>query len=139
MTADAIIRALELKPHPEGGHYRETWRQHADAEGASGSAIYYLLRAGERSQWHRFAGAELWHFYAGSPLELLISPQGAAVQRRVLGPDVLSGARPQVLVAADQWQSATTLGAWTLVGCTTAPAFEFEHFELAPEDWQPGT
>jgi predicted cupin superfamily sugar epimerase len=137
MTPDEIITALGLQPHPEGGHYRETWRhQNGDSRGA-GTAIYYLLQAGERSHWHRVDAAEVWHFYAGAPLQLLTAPEGGEVKRRVLGPNIAADEHPQLVVAPDEWQSAESLGEWTLVGCTVSPAFDFERFELAPKGWTP--
>lgn len=139
--ADTIIAALGLQPHPEGGSYVETWRSPAAAgERPASSAIYYLLRAGERSAWHRIDADETWHHYAGAPLHLSIA-DGAGTRapaEHVLGSDVTAGQRPQVVVPAGQWQSATSTGAWTLVGCTVAPAFRFEGFELAPPGWEPG-
>jgi len=141
MDADTITAVLGLRPHPEGGHYAETWRAPAGSGGrASGSAIYYLLRAGERSRWHRIDATEIWHHYAGAPLELALASgtSDRGLERHVLGPDVMAGQRPQLVVPASDWQSAVSLGAWTLVGCTVSPAFEFEGFELAAEGWQPG-
>ncbi len=139
--SDVIIRDLALKPHPEGGYYVETWRADAvEGERATGSAIYYLLRAGERSAWHRVDAVETWHFYAGSPLRLSIAePSGkGAPEWLTLGPDVRSGERPQIMVPERAWQSAVSLGVWTLAGCTVSPAFRFEGFELATEGWEPG-
>lgn len=137
VTPAEIIDALELLPHPEGGHYRETWR-HQDGENrGAGTSIYYLLQAGERSHWHRVDAAEAWHFYSGAPLELLTCPDGGEVVRHVLGPNIAVGERPQLLVAPNEWQAACSLGDWTLVGCTVSPAFEFDRFELAPEGWSP--
>jgi predicted cupin superfamily sugar epimerase len=134
-----IIALLDLQPHPEGGHFRETWRAAAaPGERAAGTAIYYLLQAGELSHWHRVDADELWHWYAGEPLALSISPDGRSTETLHLGPDLASGARPQRLVPAGAWQSAESLGAWTLVGCTVSPGFLFESFELAPEGWEPG-
>ena len=137
--ANAIIRALDLKPHPEGGHYRETFRD-MPADGGRGAmtAIYYLLQAGEVSAWHRVDAAEIWHFYAGAPLALTLSPDGHETRIVHLGPDILAGQRPQATVPPQCWQMAESLGAWTLVGCTVGPAFEFSGFELAPPDWRPG-
>jgi len=138
---DTIIAELGLQPHPEGGLYAETWRADARAaERPSGTAIYYLLRAGERSHWHRVDAAEAWHFYAGDPLALSIaSGSGAELpQRHVLGTDLIAGQRPQLIVPAGDWQAAESLGAWTLVGCTVSPGFRFEGFELAARDWEPG-
>jgi len=138
VTPSDIIAALELLPHPEGGHYRETWRhENGEARGA-GTSIYYLLQAAERSHWHRVDAAEIWHFYSGAPLELLTYAAGGDVKRHVLGPNIATGERPQVTVAPNEWQSACSLGSWTLVGCTVSPAFEFERFELAPPGWKPG-
>lgn len=131
-AAAALIAALGLRPHPEGGHYRETWRD-APAGGGrgAGTAIYYLLSAGEVSAWHRIDAAEIWHFYGGAPLALEIR-EGGATTRHVLGNDVAAGERPQIIVPARAWQTARSLGAWTLVGCTVSPAFDFAGFELAP-------
>jgi predicted cupin superfamily sugar epimerase len=136
MTADEIIRALNLEPHPEGGHFRETFRDDDGARGAS-TAIYYLLKQGERSHWHRVDAAEVWHFYAGDPLELALSADGRTTQKQLLGANLAKGERPQVIVPKHVWQSAKPLGAYTLVGCTVAPAFTFEGFEMAPPGWRP--
>jgi len=136
MTADDIIRALDLKPHPEGGHFRETFRDPDGARGAS-TAIYYLLKQGERSHWHRVDAAEVWHFYAGDPLELALSTDGHTTQTCVLGTNIANGEQPQIIVPKNVWQSAKPLGAFTLVGCTVAPAFMFEAFEMAPPNWRP--
>jgi len=138
-AADMIAR-LELKPHPEGGHYRETFRDKCcDASGRSYStAIYFLLARGERSHWHRIDAVEVWHYYAGAPLVLQIAHEGCTRHTVRLGPDVASGERPQAIVPADAWQAAESTGDWTLVGCTVAPGFEFAKFELAPKGWEPG-
>ncbi|AFL53598.1 putative cupin superfamily sugar epimerase [Sinorhizobium fredii] len=137
-TAATIIETLGLVRHPEGGWYVETFR---DADGGSrghSTAIYYLLEKGDRSHWHRVRDAvEIWHYYAGAPLELSIAePNRPAVHVR-LGPDLPGGERPQQVVPADWWQSAASLGDWTLVGCTVAPGFDFSAFEMAPLDWRP--
>lgn len=139
MTAARIIAALGLQPHPEGGWFRETFR-HAPAEGGRGAstAIYYLLQAGESSHWHRVDADEVWHFYAGESLELSLSRDGAVISRALLGNDLAAGQAPQIVVPAGCWQSARPLGAYTLVGCTVAPAFEFSGFEMAPPGWAPG-
>jgi predicted cupin superfamily sugar epimerase len=152
MDAATVIAALELAPHPEGGHYRETWRDSA------GTAIYFLLKAGEQSAWHRVHGsAEIWHFYAGAPMELTVglgtepapagtqtAPAGADTTRTIdtaavstattvrLGPDLFSGEQPQAVIPPGTWQRARSLGSWSLVGCTVAPPFTFDAFELAP-------
>ena len=136
------IRLLELKPHPEGGHYRETFRDPhvVDGERTASTAIYFLLTRGERSRWHRIDAVEMWHYYAGAPLELaIVSGEGAdAVERLTLGADLCAGARPQAIVPARAWQSAQSLGEWTLVSCTVAPGFDFRGFEVAQEGWRPG-
>ena len=139
--ADTIIAELGLQPHPEGGYYVETWRADSAAgERPPGTAIYYLLRAGERSHWHRVDAAEAWHFYAGDPLALSIAPGSGtgSATRHVLGTNLGAGQRPQIIVSAGDWQAAESLGAWTLVGCTVSPGFRFEGFELAEPDWEPG-
>lgn len=137
--ARAVIRRLALAPHPEGGHYRETFR-HAPEDGGRGAmtAIYFLLQAGEVSRWHRVDAAEIWHFYAGAPLDLAIADRDAALRSLVLGPDLAAGQAPQITVPPGAWQSARSRGDWTLVGCTVGPAFEFAGFELAPPGWSPG-
>lgn len=138
MSAEQIIAALDLQPHPEGGWYRQTFRDEAGGERGHSTAIYYLLRSGERSHWHRVRdAAEVWHYYAGAPLELAIAPDGKAATTIILGPNVPVGERPQAIVPADVWQSARPLGDWTLVGCTVAPGFDFAAFEMAPPDWSP--
>ncbi|QTL05858.1 cupin domain-containing protein [Aquabacter sp. L1I39] len=138
MTAAEIIALLDLQPHPEGGHFRETFREAGEGGGRGAStAIYFLLAAGERSHWHRVDASETWHFYAGAPLRLSIAEEGGAVHHLVLGADLMAGERPQGVVPPFAWQAAQSLGAWTLVGCTVAPAFRFEGFELAPPGWEP--
>ncbi|MCZ8269567.1 MAG: cupin domain-containing protein [Beijerinckiaceae bacterium] len=139
LSAREIIRLLALQPHPEGGHFRETFRDpETDAAGRSvGTAIYYLLEAGEVSEWHRCDASELWHYYAGAPMVITISPNGHDAAAHHLGPNLATGQRPQILVPKNHWQSATSLGAWTLVGCTVSPGFEFAGFEMAPENWRP--
>jgi predicted cupin superfamily sugar epimerase len=138
-AAEDVVRRLDLKPHPEGGWYRETFRDpRTDAGGRSvSSLIYFLLGPGEVSEWHRVDAAEVWHYYAGAPLVLTQSPNGHDASAAHLGPDLAAGQRPQIVVPAGVWQTATSLGAWTLVGCTVAPAFDFAGFELAPPGWRP--
>lgn len=132
-TAAELIEALGLQPHPEGGHYVETWRGAPGAERrAVATAIYFLLAAGERSHWHRVDAAEVWLYHAGAPLGLSIG--GATV---MLGPDVTAGQQPQAVVPPDVWQGAQTTGDWTLVSCVVAPGFQFDGFELAPSGWTP--
>ena len=136
--ADRIVAELGLLPHPEGGHYREMFRDAAGSSGrAHSTAIYFLLREGEVSHWHRIDAAEIWHFYRGAPLELTIAEEGELAARHVLGADIENDERPQLVVPAHAWQSARSLGAYTLVGCTVAPGFEFSAFELASRDFQP--
>jgi len=137
-TAADIIARLGLKPHPEGGHYRETFRDaRLDTNGRSlSTAIYFLLARGERSHWHRIDTVEIWHYYAGNPLNLQIADGGG--QRSVrLGPDLAAGEVPQTIVPAQAWQAAESTGDWTLVGCTVAPGFDFAMFEMAPTNWSP--
>ncbi len=133
-----MIAALGLAPHPEGGWYRETWRD-APGDGArgAGTAILFLLKGEERSHWHRVDAAELWHWHGGAPLRLSLSPDGQREQEQLLGPDLGAGQFPQRIVPAGWWQAAASLGRWTLVGCTVSPAFRFEGFELAPPGWRP--
>ena len=137
-TPAEIIARLDLRPHPEGGHYRETFRDsRTDADGrAHSTAIHFLLARGERSHWHRIDAVEIWHYYAGSALTLQIADD--AGQRSVrLGPDLAGGEAPQAVVPAQAWQAAESTGDWTLVGCTVAPGFDFAKFELAPKEWVP--
>jgi len=138
MTAADIIARLELKPHPEGGHYRETFRDtRLDADGrARSTAIYFLLARHERSHWHRIDAIEIWHYYAGDSLTLHIA-EGGGVRRLKLGPDLAAGEVPQAIVPAHAWQAAECTGDWTLVGCTVAPGFDFAKFEMAPKGWAP--
>ena len=140
LDADAVIARLGLEPHPEGGHFRETWRHEPTGAGrGAGTAIYYLLAAGERSHWHRIDADEIWHFHAGAPLELRRAPDAVtAPTDAVLGIDLFAGQEPQLRVPAGWWQAARSTGAWTLVSCTVSPAFEFAGFELAPPQFEPG-
>ena len=136
-TAAEIIGKLQLRPHPEGGWYRQSFEDEVNAGGrAHSTAIYFLLEGGKPSAWHRIDAAEVWHWYAGAPLLLTIAGAGAVRNLR-LGADVLAGEEPQGVVPRSWWQSASSTGEWSLVGCTVAPGFEFRHFELAPEGWQP--
>ena len=136
LSADDVIRLLDLAPHPEGGHFRETFRD-AGVGRAASTAIYFLLAAGERSHWHRVDAAEVWHWYAGAPLKLEIAQTSGHIEGVTLGTDLAAGQRPQAIVPAHAWQSAQTLGDWTLAGCTVAPGFDFAGFELAPREWTP--
>ncbi len=141
LTAEDIRRQLELAPHPEGGWYRETFRDAAVTGNgrAASTAIYFLLEAGQVSRWHRVDASEVWHFYAGAPLELAIAPASdVAPVMHILGPALDMGEAPQIVVPTGHWQQARSLSAWTLVGCTVAPGFTFTGFELAPSGFVPG-
>lgn len=134
MSAREIIAKLGLQPHPEGGWYRQTWVGPVLEGRASGTAILFLLQAGERSHWHRVDADEIWLWHAGAPLVLSLGETRARDLR--LGPDVLGGEVVQALVPAGWWQAARSLGDWTLVSCTVSPGFRFEGFELAPPGWE---
>ena len=137
MTASELIERLGLEPHPEGGWYRETWRDEtADAGRGAGTAIYYLLEEDQRSHWHRVDATEIWHHYAGAPLRLERS-DGFDLRVVDLGDQLDAGQVPQAVVAPGEWQAARSLGAFTLVGCTVSPAFDFAGFELTPPEWSP--
>jgi uncharacterized protein len=150
LTAAEIIELLGLEPHPEGGHYRQTFRDaplpnpppqagegRVGAARAASTAVYFLLARGERSHWHRVDAVEIWHWYAGAPLTLEIAFPSGHRERITLGNDLAAGERPQGIVPAHAWQAARSLGDWTLIGATVAPGFEFAKFELAPEGWEP--
>lgn len=138
LSAAEVIRLLDLKPHPEGGHFRQTFRDSRTVDGgrAASTAIYFLLARGERSHWHKVDATEVWLYHGGAPLVLEIAGH-AEVERVTLGPDLLAGQRPQAVVPVQVWQAAVSLGDWTLVSCTVAPGFEYSGFELAPEGWAP--
>ncbi len=137
-SVQSIIKLLDLIPHPEGGYYAQTFCDKTSPDSrALSTAIYYLLPVGERSHWHRVDAAEVWHFYAGAPLSLSISADGHNSRAITLGNDLMAGQRPQAVVKKHEWQSAESLGAWSLVGCTVAPGFEFAGFEMAPTGWIP--
>ncbi len=133
MTADQIIAHLNLEPHPEGGHYRQTWV--AENEGRpTGTCIYFLLKAGEKSHWHKVDAVEIWLYHAGAPLILsMAADQSGPATDHTLGPDLLDGYAPQIIVPKDHWQAARSTGDWTLVSCTVSPGFQFEGFTLAPQ------
>jgi predicted cupin superfamily sugar epimerase len=137
LTAEDVIRQHDLKPHPEGGWFRETFRDATGPHGrAHSTAILFLLKAGEVSRWHKVDAAELWHWYGGAPL-LLEVKHGKARHQYRLGPDWHKGEHTHAAVPAHAWQSARSLGAWTLLGCTVAPGFDFGGLELAPDDFTP--
>lgn len=139
LSAGAIITELGMRPHPEGGHYAETFRDAPQGGRGHSTAIYFLLRRGEKSAWHRVRdAAEVWHFHAGAPLRLDIADaEGRNPRSLVLGIDLAAGERPQAVVPANWWQAAQSLGDWTLVGCTVAPGFDFSAFEMAEPGWTP--
>lgn len=138
MTAAEIVAALGMARHPEGGWYVETFRDAAGGPRGHSTAIYFLLEKGDVSAWHRVVDAvEVWHHHAGAPLALSVCEEGGAVETMRLGPDILAGERPQGVVPANWWQTARSLGDWTLVGCTVAPGFDFASFELAAPGWSP--
>lgn len=138
-SAQDVIKALGLSPHPEGGWYVQTFEGDVEGKRARSTAIYYLLEAEQVSHWHRIDAVEIWHYYAGASLELSMSPDGKWLEMLMLGPDVLGGELPQIVVPTGHWQSARSTGDWTLVGCTVAPGFQFDGFEMAPDGWHPGT
>ena len=138
MNAVQIIKSLKLKPHPEGGWYKQTWKSEDTLSGrASGTSIYFLLKAGEVSHWHKIDSVEIWHYYHGSPLILRTAKnETGQVKTQILGPDLIKSHAPQILVNKNLWQSAETTGDYTLVGCTVSPGFEFSKFILAPENFK---
>ena len=139
MTPAWLIDRLDMRPHPEGGHYVETFRDAPDGGGrGTVTCIHFLLQAGEASAWHRIDATEIWHFAAGDPLVLTLSADGHDAEARHLGMDLTKGQCLHIVVPPDCWQTAETLGRWTLVSCIVAPAFDFSGFELAPSDWRPG-
>jgi predicted cupin superfamily sugar epimerase len=138
LSCDEVIALLGLAAHPEGGHFRETFRDAAEpGERAASTAIYFLLKAGEQSHWHQVDATEVWHFYAGDPLLLETSPPGGPMSAIRLGSHIERGDLPQAVVPRMHWQRARSLGAWTLVGCTVAPAFSFDGFTLAAPGFSP--
>jgi predicted cupin superfamily sugar epimerase len=140
LSADEVIARLGLAPHPEGGHFRETFRDATEhGERAASTAIYFLLKAGEHSHWHRIDAVEIWHFYAGDALLLEVSPPSGPRSSVHLGTRIEKDEHPQAVVPKGHWQRARSLGAWTLVGCTVAPGFMFESFTLAAPDFSPET
>ena len=137
-NARDIIDTLSLEPHPEGGWYKETWRAEApEGERAAGTAIYYLLEAEQFSHWHRVDAAEIWLWHAGAPLALTLSPDGHDAESHVLGAELAQGQRPQIVIPPHWWQTAASLGRFTLVSCTVSPGFTFDGFEMAAPDWCP--
>ncbi|RAH81936.1 cupin family protein [Aspergillus japonicus CBS 114.51] len=141
-TAQQVISALNLTSHPEKGYYIETFRDpNTTPEGRAPSTYIYYLLEGESgvSHWHRVLDTvEVWHYYAGAPLQLSLAwDDGTAVRDLVLGPDIWTDQRPQIVIERGEWQHALSLGDWTLVGCSVAPGFEFGGFEMAEPGWEP--
>jgi predicted cupin superfamily sugar epimerase len=137
LTAEKIIEALGLQPHPAGGFYGERFRDFPGEDGrARSTSIYYLLRAGEVLRWHHIDTAEIWHWYDGHPVELSFVGSGT-ISRALLGPNVSEGERPQVVIQARAWQCARPLGSYALCGWTATPGFELSKLEVAPEGWTP--
>jgi predicted cupin superfamily sugar epimerase len=138
-SAQQIIDILQLERHPEGGWYKQTFRDEERTDGrAHSTAIYYLLEGGDRSHWHTVDAVEVWLYHAGAPLELSLSDDAMTMRTITLGSDLAAGQRPQGLVRKSEWQSARSLGDWTLVSCTVAPGFEFGGFRMARLGWEPG-
>ncbi len=138
LDADSVINTFGMIPHPEGGWYAEMFRSEAAAgERPAVSAIYFLLREGERSHWHAVDATEIWLWHAGSPIRLHLNREGADQESVVLGMDLAGGQRPQAAVPEGVWQAAESTGRWSLVSCVVAPAFHFSGFTLAPPDWTP--
>ena len=136
---DSIIKTLKLKPHPEGGMYSETYvdQENDITDRKILSVIYFLLRYDEHSHWHKVDATECWFWHAGSPLVLTISPDGHDASSINLGPNILIGQKPQFIVQKNWWQTAVSVGEWSLVSCAVSPAFRFAGFELAEENWRP--
>jgi predicted cupin superfamily sugar epimerase len=151
-SAGALIEQLGLAAHPEGGWYKETWRGAASAAGrgdagpdgrAQGTAIIFLLRAGEVSHWHTVDAAELWLWQAGDPVELRLAASDDGPARSViLGANVAGGQHLQGVVAPGEWQAARPYGearfGYSLVSCVVVPGFDFAGFRLAAPGWEPG-
>jgi hypothetical protein len=138
ITASEIIALLDLAPHPEGGWFKETFRDEPGPDGrAKSTAIFFLLQAGEESAWHRIDAVEVWHFYDGAPLALNLAREGGPAITVRLGTDLEAGEKPQAIVPTGVWQSAASTGDWSLVGCTVAPGFDFSGFEMALPGWEP--
>jgi predicted cupin superfamily sugar epimerase len=135
MTPEDIINTLDMQPHPEGGWYKETWRNSSEPR-SLGTAIYFLLEAHQSSLWHKVDADEMWHWYAGSQMELH-QYDGDKTAVDILGPELLRGQRPQLVVPADSWQKSVPLNGWVLVGCTVCPGFMFQGFEMAEVGWEP--
>lgn len=135
-----IIRILDMQPHPEGGWYVETFRDEKTVDGRSvATVIYFLLAADQVSAWHKVDASEIWLWHAGAPLSLSVSEDGVSTRSFRLGPNIRGSEKPQIVIPAEVWQTAESLGAWTLVSCVVAPGFEFSGFQMAPDGWYPGS
>lgn len=134
MTADQIITRLNLSPHPEGGHYRQTWIAGNDGR-PTGTCIYFLLKSDEASHWHKVDATEIWLYHSGAPLVLSIAEKqtGPAIDH-LLTPDLSEG-EPQLIVPEHHWQAARSTGDFTLVSCTVSPGFDFAGFTLAEPEF----
>ena len=130
----SLIESLKMTPHPEGGHFAETFR----ADDNSASLIFYLLKNDERSHWHRLTKNEILHFYDGDPMRVLLSTDGVSIQEKTLGRDAIDNEPYHLIIPNDTWFSMQSTGDWSLIGCTVSPAFSFDDFELAPKGWMPG-
>jgi hypothetical protein len=140
LDAQGIIESFGMLPHPEGGWYVETFRAPSEpGERSAVTAIYFLLQQGQRSQWHTVDASEIWLWHAGSVIRLILSRDGQQSEAVLLGPNITAGERPQTIVPWGVWQSAESLGAWSLVSCVVAPGFEFAGFKMAPPNWSPGS
>lgn len=139
VSAEDVVRLLKLQPHPEGGYYRETFRDPTQVRNgrAASTAIYFLLVGGQETRWHRIDSVEVWHWYAGAAFDLEIN-NGVEIRDAIrLGGDLARGERPQAIVPAHFWQRSRSLGGWSLAGCTVAPGFDFSTFEIAASSFAP--
>ena len=131
-NSDEIIQKLEMIPHPEGGYFKESYRD------KNVSLIYYLLKKNEKSHWHRLTKNEILHFYDGDPLKLLISKDGKNIEEIILNNKINNDQIFHYIVKARTWFSMESQGEYSLIGCTVAPPFDYDDFELAPKNWKPG-
>ena len=130
--SDKIIEKLKMIPHPEGGYFKESYRNE------NVSLIYYLLKKNEKSHWHRLTKNEILHFYNGDPLKLLISKDGKNIEKIILNNKINNDQIFHYIVKAGTWFSMESQGEYSLIGCTVAPSFDYDDFELAPKNWKPG-
>ena len=130
-NSDEIIQKLEMIPHPEGGYFKESYRD------KNVSLIYYLLKKNEKSHWHRLTKNEILHFYNGDPLKLLISKDGKNIEEIILNNKINNDQIFHYIVKAGTWFSMESQGEYSLIGCAVAPPFDYDDFELAPKNWKP--